>query len=287
MKGIILAGGAGSRLYPLTKTISKQLLPIYDKPMIYYPLATLLEAGIQEILIISTPQDTPRFKELLGNGRQLGIRLEYAIQEKPEGLAQAFIIGEEFIGKDNVVMILGDNLFIGPSIQKYLESTISHVETNNGAGIFCYPVADPQRFGIIEFDAEGNPNSIEEKPQYPKSNYCITGLYCYDNKVVEYAKNLKQSPRGELEISDLNRLYLNAKKLHVTCLQEDIHWLDTGTIESLYEASSLIKNLGYHTGYIEAIAYQKGYINQKEFHAAANLLKASQYGKSLLEIISD
>ncbi|MBQ5927257.1 MAG: glucose-1-phosphate thymidylyltransferase RfbA, partial [Clostridia bacterium] len=243
MKGIILAGGSGTRLYPLTMVTSKQLLPVYDKPMIYYPLSVLMNAGVRDILIISTPQDTPRFQELFGDGSSIGVKLQYAVQPSPDGLAQAFIIGEKFIGTDNVAMILGDNIFAGHGLKKRLQEAVAQAEQNKLATVFGYYVDDPERFGIVEFDQNGKAISIEEKPKNPKSNYCVTGLYFYDNRVVEYAKNLKPSQRGELEITDLNRIYLEHGLLNVEILGRGFAWLDTGTHDSMLQASVFVQTM--------------------------------------------
>ena len=285
MKGIILAGGSGTRLYPLTKVTSKQLLPIYDKPMIYYPISVLMEAGIREILIISTPDDTPRFKELLGDGAQFGLKLEYAVQPSPDGLAQAFIIGEKFIGNEPVAMILGDNIFHGHGLKNHLKSAASKTK---GATVFGYYVDDPERFGIVEFDKNGKAVSIEEKPEKPKSNYCVTGLYFYDNDVVEYAKNLKPSARGELEITDLNRIYLEKGELDVKLLGKGFTWLDTGTHESLVEATNFVYTMETHQhrkiACLEEIAYLNGWINDEELLKAYEIFKKNQYGKYLKDV---
>ena len=246
MKGIILAGGSGTRLYPLTRVTSKQLLPIYDKPMIYYPLSVLMNAGINEILIISTPDDAPRFEKLFGDGHVLGLKLSYAVQEKPNGLAQAFIIGEEFIGTDNVAMVLGDNIFAGHGLKKRLRQAVKNAADGNGATVFGYYVDDPERFGIVEFDETGKAVSLVEKPKKPKSNYCVTGLYFYDNKAVEYAKQLKPSKRGEYEITDLNKIYLANGNLHVEILGQGFTWLDTGTHDSLAEATEFVRTMEMH-----------------------------------------
>lgn len=287
MKGIILAGGSGTRLYPLTKVTSKQLLPIYDKPMIYYPLSVLMTAGIREILIISTPEDLPRFEDLLGDGHQFGISLSYKIQPSPDGLAQAFILGEEFIGKDSVAMVLGDNIFHGHGLAKRLRQA---AESPSGATVFGYYVDDPERFGIVEFDSEGHAISIEEKPEKPKSNYCVTGLYFYDNRVVEYAKNLKPSARGELEITDLNKIYLNQGELNVTLLGQGFTWLDTGTHESLVEATNFVKTVEQHQhrkiACLEEIAFLNGWISREEVLETYEILKKNQYGQYLMDVLN-
>ncbi len=284
MKGIILAGGSGTRLYPLTKVTSKQLLPIYDKPMIYYPLSTLMLAGIKDILIISTPDDTPRFEELLGDGSKFGINLSYAVQPSPDGLAQAFLIGEEFIGDDTCAMVLGDNIFYGSYFRKNLADAVKAAEEGY-ATIFGYYVKDPERFGIVEFDKNRNVVSVEEKPQHPKSNYCITGLYFYDNRVVKMAKQVKPSTRGELEITDLNRLYLNGGKLKVQLLGRGFAWLDTGTMDSLMEASVFVQTVQNRQGVVisapEEIAYMEGLITKEQLLESAELYGKSPYGEHL------
>ncbi len=289
MKGIVLAGGSGTRLYPLTKVTSKQLLPIYDKPMIYYPLSVLMTAGIKDILIISTPQDTPRFERLLGNGSQFGISLSYAVQPSPDGLAQAFIIGEDFIGDDTVAMVLGDNIFSGQGLDKRLLEAVDNAENGRGATVFGYYVDDPWRFGIVEFNSEGRAVSIEEKPEHPKSNYCVTGLYFYDNKVVEMAKKLKPSARGELEITDLNRLYLDKNMLNVELLGQGFTWLDTGTHESLVEASNFVKTIEQHQhrkiACLEEIAYLNGWISADEVLENCKDMMKNQYGQYLKDVI--
>ena len=289
MKGIILAGGSGTRLYPLTKVTSKQLLPIYDKPMIYYPMSVLMNAGIRDILIISTPQDLPRFEQLLGDGHQFGVRLSYVEQPSPDGLAQAFILGAEFIGNDSVAMVLGDNIFAGHGLKKRLKAAVQNAESGNGATVFGYYVDDPERFGIVEFDAHGKAISIEEKPEHPKSNYCVTGLYFYDNRVVEYAKNLKPSKRGELEITDLNRIYLEQEELHVELLGQGFTWLDTGTHESLVEATNFVKTVETHQhrkiGCLEEIAYLNGWISREDVLAVYEILKKNQYGQYLKDVL--
>ena len=287
MKGIILAGGSGTRLYPLTRSISKHLLPIYDKPMIYYPLSTLMLAGIKEILIISTPQDTPRYKELLGNGSDLGISINYAIQPSPNGIAQAFIIGEPFIGKDQVTLILGDNLFYGPEFEKLL---IDAANQEKGATVFGYYVNDPERFGVIDFSEDGTVLSIEEKPSLPKSNYAVTGLYFYDNRVIEIAKSIRPSQRGELEITDVNKAYLDFGELSVKLLGSGNAWIDTGTHQSLDKASQFIKTIedtqNIKIACIEEIAFQKGYISEEKLYNLAKPLMKNDYGKYLMRLLS-
>ena len=289
MKGIILAGGSGTRLYPLTMVTSKQLLPVYDKPMIYYPMSVLMNAGIRDILIISTPQDTPRFEELFGDGHQFGIHLTYAVQPSPDGLAQAFIIGEEFIGNSSVAMILGDNIFAGHGLKKRLKAAVNNAESGAGATVFGYYVDDPERFGIVEFNEEGKAVSIEEKPQVPKSNYCVTGLYFYDNRVVNYAKELKPSARGELEITDLNRIYLEQGDLNVELLGQGFTWLDTGTHESLVDATNFVKTMESHQhrkiGCLEEIAYLNGWISKEEVMKVYEVLKKNQYGQYLKDVL--
>ena len=289
MKGIILAGGSGTRLYPLTKVTSKQLLPIYDKPMIYYPMSVLMSAGIRDILVISTPQDLPRFKDLLGDGHQFGVHLSYAEQPSPDGLAQAFIIGEEFIGNDNVAMVLGDNIFFGHGLSKRLLAAVQNAENGKGATVFGYYVDDPWRFGIVEFDKDGHAISIEEKPEHPKSNYCVTGLYFYDNRVVEYAKGLKPSKRGELEITDLNRIYLEQGELNVELLGQGFTWLDTGTHESLVEATNFVMTVEKHQhrkiACLEDIAYMNGWITREDVLETYEIMKKNQYGQYLKDVI--
>ena len=288
MKGIILAGGSGTRLYPLTMVTSKQLLPIYDKPMIYYPMSVLMSAGIREILIISTEQDLPRFQELLGDGRSFGLQLSYAVQPSPDGLAQAFLIGEEFIGTDSVAMILGDNIFSGHGLRKRLQTAVERAK-DGMATIFGYYVDDPERFGIVEFDSGGNVISIEEKPTQPKSNYCVTGLYFYDNRVTEYAKKLKPSERGELEITDLNRMYLEQGSLKVEVLGQGFTWLDAGTHESLTDATNFVKTMETHQhrtiGCLEEIAYLNGWISREVLQRICEDYKQNQYGQYLKDVI--
>lgn len=285
MKGIILAGGSGTRLYPLTKATSKQLMPIYDKPMIYYPLSVLMLAGIKDVLVISTPQDTPRFEELLGNGSELGINIEYAVQESPDGLAQAFVIGEEFIGDDSVCLILGDNIYYGGGLSKMLQNASSK---DSGATVFGYHVNDPERFGVVEFDENMKAVSVEEKPTNPKSNYAVTGLYFYDNDVIDIAKNIKPSERGELEITDVNQAYLDRGDLSVELMGRGFAWLDTGTHESLLEASTFIETIekrqNLKVACLEEISYRMGYISKEELIELAQPLKKNQYGQYLLRL---
>ena len=288
MKGIILAGGSGTRLYPLTRVASKQLMPIYDKPMIYYPLSTLMLAGIKDILIISTPQDLPRFKELLQDGSEFGIRLSYAEQPSPDGLAQAFIIGEEFIGTDSVALILGDNIYHGSGLSKMLQKAASK---ESGATVFGYHVKDPERFGVVEFDKDMNAISIEEKPEHPRSNYAVTGLYFYDNDVVAISKSIKPSPRGELEITDVNKAYLERGDLSVEVMGRGFAWLDTGTHESLLEASQYIETVqriqNVQVANLEEIAYRMGYISREDVLELAQPLKKNEYGQYLLRLIGE
>ena len=288
MKGIILAGGSGSRLYPLTKVTSKQLLPIYDKPMIYYPLSILMLAGINDILIISTPEDTPRFKALLGNGNKLGIQLSYKVQASPDGLAQAFLLGEKFIGEDTVCMILGDNIFYGNGLKTALDRAIDNSK-NGRATVFGYHVDDPERFGVVEFNEDGNAISLVEKPKEPKSNYAVTGLYFYDNRVVDFAKKVRPSARGELEITDLNRMYLEDGNLDVVTFGRGFTWLDTGTHESLAEATAFVKMIEDHQGLKiscpEEIAYKNGWITKEQLKEQALIMEKNQYGKFLFDVL--
>ncbi len=286
MKGIILAGGSGTRLYPITKGVSKQLVPIYDKPMIYYPLSVLMLAGITEVLIISTPTDLPRFEQLLGDGSDIGMKFSYVVQPSPDGLAQAFILGEEFIGDDDVALVLGDNIFYGHGLTQMLATSVTNATEHNAATVFGYYVKDPERYGVAEFDEEGNVISIEEKPENPKSNYAVVGLYFYPNDVVKKAKEVKPSDRGELEITTLNQMYLDEKRLKVELMGRGYAWLDTGTHESLLEASNFIQTIenrqGLKVACIEEIAYEMGYISKEELIQLAQPLKKNQYGQYLL-----
>ncbi|MBP3243944.1 MAG: glucose-1-phosphate thymidylyltransferase RfbA [Bacteroidaceae bacterium] len=291
MKGIVLAGGSGTRLYPITKGVSKQLIPIYDKPMIYYPISVLMLAGIREILIISTPYDLPSFKRLLGDGSDYGVKFEYAEQPSPDGLAQAFIIGEKFIGDDSVCLVLGDNIFQGPGFSKMLREAVETAENESKATVFGYWVNDPERYGVAEFDKEGNCLSIEEKPEKPKSNYAVVGLYFYPNKVVEVAKNIKPSPRGELEITTVNQQFLDDKQLKVQTLGRGFAWLDTGTHDSLSEASTYIevleKRQGLKVACLEGIAFRKGWIDADKMRELAKPMLKNQYGQYLLKVIDE
>jgi len=291
MKGIVLAGGAGTRLYPTTMVVSKQLLPIYDKPMIYHPISVLMLAGIKEILIISTPQDLPNFKKLLGTGEQFGVEFSYVEQPSPDGLAQAFILGEEFIGKDDVALVLGDNIFFGQGFSSTLEQVVRNTKNNGGATVFGYKVKDPQRFGVVDFDENGKALSLEEKPAKPKSNYAVTGLYFYDNKVVEYAKNLKPSPRGELEITDLNRIYLEKGDLDVQLLGRGFAWLDTGTHSSLLQASSYVQtveeNQGVKIACLEEVGYRMKFLTKDDLIKQTEKYKNNEYYQYIAGIIEE
>ncbi len=290
MKGIILAGGSGTRLYPLTMVTSKQLLPIYDKPMIYYPLSTLMLAGIRDILIISTPDDTPRFESLLGDGKKFGLNLSYAVQPSPDGLAQAFIIGEKFIGEDDVCMVLGDNIFYGNGFKNNLRHAVENVKKGYST-VFGYYVENPESFGVVEFDSNGKAVSIEEKPAHPKSNYAVVGLYFYTNEVVKIAKEVKPSPRGELEITSINQIYLQKDKINVVTFGRGFTWLDTGTHESLADASSFVKMIEEHQGLkigcLEEIAYKNGWITAEELRKQAELMKKNQYGQHLFKVLEE
>jgi glucose-1-phosphate thymidylyltransferase len=288
VKGIILAGGSGTRLYPVTQVVSKQLLPVYDKPMVYYPLSTLMLAGIRDILVISTPQDTPRFEQLLGDGKRWGIRLSYAVQPKPQGIAQAFLVGRDFIGADSVALVLGDNIFYGNELSELLQRASA---AKSGATVFAYPVNDPQRYGVVEFDARGKAVGIEEKPKQPKSRYAVVGLYFYDNRVVSIAENLKPSARGELEITDVNRVYLERGELQAIPMGRGMAWLDTGTHETLLEAAHFIETIerrqGLKIACPEEIAYRLGHIDARQLEALAKPLANSGYGEYLLQVLAD
>lgn len=290
MKGIILAGGSGSRLHPGTIAVSKQLLPVFDKPMIYHPISVLMLAGIREILIISTPDDLPNFEKLLGDGSQFGVKFSYKVQERPEGLAQAFIIGEDFINGDNTALVLGDNIFYGPGFSGCLKEVVKNTSSNGGASIFAYQVKDPQRFGVVEFNENKKAVSIEEKPDLPKSNYAVTGLYFYDNKVVEYAKSLKPSARGELEITDLNNIYLSQNNLNVELLGRGFAWLDTGTPKSLLQASQYVhtieENQGIKIACLEEVAYRMGFVDKNELINRVSKYKNNEYYEYVLKILN-